>query len=390
MSDSTLSADITKSVDQLCAQLSVTNIAVPRIDTYNDVYDFISEYEMATATLSDEQKLKLLIKAFPPGRYANWFKINIKSYRETWSSVKDMIIARFSSTEDKDRQLRRLHELKFDTKGSSKLYDFVEDLLYSFNVAFPEVKDDEKKIRYIKSRLPSATHKLLITINQYNSSKLLKDFMDGIRQYDTIKSEQTATEEPGKLKSSEVYSMLKDLAETIKKQNEVTCSAVAALQRPRSPSPVAPPRNTNYQSNYQARGRSPQPYYPSNNNQQQHNYQSSYGQRSPSPARRHLDYTTNNRPSQSQGYYYKQNYDNNSNQHSKTNQQHSAPRSPSPMRPSTNQHPIKHEPNVCKDTSGYKQAFDSNYYYNKFGYPPYPCPNCSMMHWAKHCHHHLN
>lgn len=183
--------DVTKSVDQLCEHLSINNVVVPRIDAYKDVFEFINEFELVSATLPDEKKNKLLVKAFPPGRLRAWFDGELKSLitaNSDWQTIKNKIIERYSNTEDRDRHFKRLQTLKFNPQGNVKLYDHVEDLLYSFSKAFPNESDADTKIRYVKSNLPSAIQFTLTSIHEYNSAKTLPDFMKAMKQYDILKT----------------------------------------------------------------------------------------------------------------------------------------------------------------------------------------------------------
>lgn len=190
--DTSVLADITRSVGQLCTQMSLTNIKVPRLDAYGDVFEFINEFELATATLPDDQRVKLSVKAFQNGRYQNWYDITMKPLIDSgtsWQSIKTKIIERFSVNEDRDRHFSKLQQMKFVDNGSMKLYDYVEELLFSFHKVFPKVEEVDTKTRYIKSNLPNLIKPYLTLINSYNKPKDMEDFMSGIRQFDILRSE---------------------------------------------------------------------------------------------------------------------------------------------------------------------------------------------------------
>ena len=112
--------DVTRSIDQLFGQLSISNITVPRVDAYKDIFEFLNEFETVSATLSDEQQLRILVKAFPPGRLRAWFERELKPLIVTgspWSTVKTKIISYYSDKEDRDRHFSRLQGLKFKPEG---------------------------------------------------------------------------------------------------------------------------------------------------------------------------------------------------------------------------------------------------------------------------------
>lgn len=376
--------DVTKSVEQLCNQLTLSNVVVPKIGAYKDVFDFLNEFESVTATLPEEQKKTLLVKAFPPGRLRNWYDEKIKSLisdpKANWKTITDKIAQRYSETEERDRYFKRLNEMKFDPKGQQKLFDFVEDLCYSFSKAFPSEKDDDTKIRYVRSVLPSALKPSLAMIQDYSFPKNLDTFMRGIRQYDSLNpSEQSPTgDKQDQLKSSELVTVLKELVKGVRQEGEATRNVVAALKntvrepspqrsrrerydysRPRSPSNV-PPSQT-IQTN---RERSVSPYnrrpYPS----------------SPQPGRKIIGQN----PSYQQA---------NNNAQGTPNQYYPHARGQSPAK-------YYKEPagstqaNTPQGKGSKNQAFDEAFYFNKYGVPPRPCSNCQYMHWERHCFVHLN
>lgn len=399
--------DITKSMDQLCAQISMSNITVPRIDAYDNVFEFIAEFERATATLPDSQKGRLLVKAFPTGRYTSWYIDNLKSIIATssWDSLKTKIIQRYSDEEDKDRHLKRLDTLKFDPNGSVKLSDFVEELLFSFSKALTK-EDQETKIRFVKARLPPAILPTLSSLSHYVNAKTLDDFMRAFRQYDTLKANnrQLETNSGEKLKFNELCSVLKDLAEGLKKQ---ATANVAALV-PRSPSPDnRRPQVNAEQSGSQTRAMPGQVGYHTMRHRSPSPYQARDIRRTPSPNRLSVDrnYYNNNNPI-NQGYnnqYSNRNYNN----YQSNNQQYSPAtdsqnrvylrgRSPPPQTNYRSQNymdtnnrgrsPLRQPvANSSRSNNIYNEA-----YYQRFGVPPYPCQYCQLNHWSRHCPDHLN
>ena len=113
--NSSMFQEVTKSaVNQLCAQLSMSNIVVPRFDAFTDVFDFMNEFETVTATLPEEFKLKVLVKAFPAGRQSAWYEAELKPLilaEEPWLTVKNKIISRYADSEDRDRHYSRLKSI---------------------------------------------------------------------------------------------------------------------------------------------------------------------------------------------------------------------------------------------------------------------------------------
>lgn len=399
--------DITKSVDQLCAQISMSNITVPSIDNYENIFEFIAEFERATAMLLDSQKGRLLVKAFPSGRYSSWYTSVLKPIIATtsWEALKTKIIERYSDVEDTDRHLKRLDTLKFDPNGNVKLFDYIEELLFSLSKALL-IDDEATKIRYIKSRLPSAILPTLSSISYYVNAKTLEDFMKAFRHYDTLKTNNRSlgpsSEE--KIKYDELLTVLKDLTVGLKQQ---ASTKVAAAIAPRAHSPdhhqsrdivqqssyrrEDSPRRTNY---HMYRDRSPSPYEGRNQG------------RSPSPNRPSVgpNYQQHYYPNRDTNYQYSNrnyhtnqpNYNRNSSTTNLQNNSYSRGRSPPPQIVNRNQNymernriegsPIRRQVASSSCTNDiYNEA-----YFHRFGVPPYPCQHCQLMHWSRHCPNHLN
>lgn len=434
--DSFSMADVTRSVDQLRAQLSMTNLQVPRIDSFNDVYTFVSEYQLATATLPEEEKTKLLVKAFPIGRYQAWYSKELEPLikrQEPWSKIKNLIIERYSESEDRDRYFAKLRELSFNDNGQNKLFDFVEDMTFAFSKAFPSGQDDDTVIRYVKSNIPQQFKPQLTLISDYNSPKTLKDFMRGIKQFDNSRS-GSINMDKDHIKSSEIVNIFKELVKGIKEQGtETTRNAVAALQRSRDSSPFrhsnsnagylhqsararSPMRQDlhinrpnspgSYPYNSQQRGQSPrrqsvgqtyqsQPYYDNYYNQPnpQSYYQHDYRNQVPNPSANYhqSQYNVQGRPP-SPGYRHP---NNNYMQGFSMNQQYQAQQTQN-MRPIQRQQSPQPPANIANDNQqGSSQAipFDKSFskgYYEKFGIPKRACTSCGGMHWDRHCLDHLN
>lgn len=420
--DSTITQDFSRSIDQLCNQLSISHIVVPKIDTYKSIYEFISEFEMVTVMLPDNQRVRLLAKAFPAGRHMAWYEDLIKSLasNSSWKNIKPKIIERYSNTEDRDRHLKRLETLKFNPEGSVKLFDYVEEVTYSFSKAFPSEGTDTK-IRYIKSKLPPKTLLTLSTIPNFISATTIEDFMKGIRLFDTLKAGVEVTEDSSneKLKVNELVTVIKDLIEGIKQQ--ATTKVVSALT-PRSGSPVDS-RRGGIITHPNVRGEES----PGRNNYRGYQERSPnlYGrnhQRSPSPNRPSTGSNYNNQNYRNVEQYYSRNMDRNQhqNRYNRLNNYHDSNRyndenpptndtqltsynrgrSPPPRNYQQNRYPMENDINTSSYNRPNRQtmyrenkpniAFDSDRYYQRFGYPNQPCPNCESMHWVRHCPETLN
>ena len=384
-------ADVTKSVDQLCDQLSITNVTVPRIDNFKDVYDFIVEYEMATATLSDDQRLKVLVKAFPPGRYQAWLK-NAKEKLEnsgrmlTWPRMKGEIITRYAETESRDRHFNRLRELRYIDTEPNKLFDFVEEVLYSFNKAYPDVKDDDSKVRFLKSLIPPDLKTTLSLIPEYDQPESLERFLKGIRKFDTMRSGRNNNDAKSEsVKPSELAALFKSLLKEMKETKEV----VAAL-RPRSPSPY----RARPQQAYPSQSREASPQTNINESQQRSTQHEQRPRRSAAQNDLQSPPDRGNEQRNNQGRFrsnYRTNFQNRSGAREyQRNQQYrrdsytqaNLPKSDtSAENIHKNEHPAVISPG---------QAFNEQAYYKKFKVPPTPCAHCGLMHWTRHCPDRLN
>lgn len=398
--DFTTNQDVTKSVGQLCEQLSITNLSVPKIDTCRDVFEFIQEFEMVTESLPENQRSKMLAKAFPPGRYRAWYEVELKPSIQAssdWNTIKSKIIKRYSKVEDRDRHFKRLQSMKFNPNGSLELFDYVEDLLYSLSKAWPNEKDETSKIRYVKANLPSSILPTLSSIPEFKSAKTLEDFKEAIKQYDILKEGfgESSENSGEKINTSELVTLLKDLAKGISKQEDVmraqgesiAKNIVAALQPIQGSSYRQDYRNSNEASQMNSRRASP---YRSSDPRaaplaQGEQY---YRRGSPSPNRRgYTSHNYNRDQTHQQDPHYNRSQSNYRSTNYQTNKQYQ--RSPTPPRRVTysdqnymqksggnNDNPIRNK---------LPMPINVEEYYKKNDYPPSPCSNCGLMHWIRHC-----
>lgn len=417
-SDQTVLGEVTKSFSQLSSQLSINGIVVPRIDKCRDIFEFLNEYELATETLSEEDQVKLLVKSFPPGRYKTFYLSEIKEL-STWIAIRKALIKRYSDTEDQDRHLSRVFEMRYDPKGNVKLYDYVEELLYSFSKAFPSEESDEPMIRFIKSNLPSSIKPSLAMNSVYGSAKTIEDLLPVFRQYDQARSSSEATDSEGqKTTNSEIVTLFKELMKEIKHDREAR--VVSAMQpSPRSQSPVhqprgfdkhlptsrreapSPNRNIYYHSNTQ---RPNSPYYQQNHDQHMNQYraispqQRQYNQRTPSPNRQFIN--NNQSCYNSNGFNPSANLTNRYQPNQPINNSGYNPycrgRSPPPQQNYSRNYHMQNVqrtnyPNYSNNqqqaSPSVNRVFDDQAYFDKFGVPPSPCDKCGYMHFARHCQH---
>lgn len=411
--NSTIFQEVTKSVvEQLSHQFTMSNITVPRFDAYSDIFDFINEFDTVTATLPEEYKLKILVKAFPTGRLSAWYEAELKPLilaKATWQTVKNKIINRYADSEDRDRHYHRLKNNVFDPYGQRKLFDFVEDMSFSFSKAFPNETEDSK-IRYIKAHLPSKVMSALLGIPECSELNL-EAFMKGIRKYDamrTVSPEASLT----KVHQSELVTVFKDLLKEIKGEGQKILAAVQQKTREQSPT-----RSNQRDSQQSSNQRENQPH------QESRLHRSRERSMSPRPRESRQSSTQSRQQSvgeisgylpnnileiakivnclnNTNGYNGPQpngsfNPQNNNNQPTNMSTTGNNQRSSSPG-PSNRQNGDdsmkryqfgsgKNEQNEARPKDKAKGFCDEDAYYNKFGYPPTACYNCGSMHWFRHC-----
>lgn len=341
------------------SQASFAQVSVPKFNSCANVYDFLTEYEDATVGMTDAQRALLLNRAFPPGCHRTWYDNKLKPLIKAsspWKIIKDKILERFSMQDNRDRHLAKLRELKFNPEENRMLLDFVDDMIYSYERAYPADTDKESCIRWIKTALPQNVQAALSVNPDYQCNTDMDKLMRAVKQYDMSQSVNGGKQSDRQL-TAEMASMVKDLVSTVrkelescKKDNEATRKSnqavVAAFQTGQS--------SRSYGDNWRDRQRSPQRV----------RYE---GRRSPSPV--------------------------------------AARRSPSPMKqggtPNTNwrqeQKPgVPKEYAVARPEPGpvnkLDKAFSAKSYFDKFGVPPTPCSECNedLWHWARHCHKRLN
>lgn len=359
--DTTSLDEISRSVSRWYSQMSFAHVNVPRFNSCSNVYDFLTEYEDATITLEDEQKASLLNRAFPPGCHRSWYENELKPLIDAskpWKDIKTKIIGRFSMQEDQDRHLARLRELKFNPEGNKMLLDFVDDMIYSHKRAYPTDTSKESCVRWIKSALPQNIQAILSVNPDYQSNTDIEKLKKAVRQYDMSKSNDVGRPLDRHL-TTEMANMVKDLVATVRselelckkdneatrKDNEATRGAVVAAFQSNQASRT-------YGDSYRNRQRSPARY----NDRRSPSPGPPRGP--PSPRLREGSYNSGWRQEPKTSFNKEQIY-------------------------------IKPDSTPAKMP---ENAFNSKSYFERFGAPPTPCPECNedLWHWARHCHKRLN
>lgn len=367
--DTSMFQDVTRSVDNLCNQFSITSIKVPRFDVFNDVCEFFTEFETVTSTLSDKQKLLIIGKAFPQGCHRSWYEDILKkeiAANKPWSSVKSTIYKRFADSEDQDRYFVKLRELKYDPEANKPLLDFIDDLYHAYKRAYPSEDNQLTIIRYMKAAIPKETKLALNAFPEFRNAKTEETLKDAIKHYD----QSCGFTKKSDINKSEITKMFKEMFLELKKDVTESRQAFTAAIKTQEE------KLSQVTSNYLQLNDKPM------------KYESPRYNRSPSPAydkqryaRSPNRYGQNYRRSDSPQYH--------NDQHGMRDESARRYRSPvrynrSPVR----EHPVPNRPSgqmVYNDNSKQQNIFDAELYLSKFGRPPSPCAYCGAWHWSKHC-----
>lgn len=199
--------DISRSVDQLCTQMLMANIKITPFANYVDVYDFIAEFELNTTGVSDEQRLILIAKAFPPGKHRSWFEVKIKPVIQrhgSWGEAKKLLISRFGDSEDRDKYFARLKELKFDENNGQSLMEFIDDLSFAFKKSFPGQQDDSSLIRYLKASLSKNVKSALNLYSEFRDAVTMDCVKRATRRYEESRTMSSVRPSDSKPKGDSV------------------------------------------------------------------------------------------------------------------------------------------------------------------------------------------
>lgn len=341
--DSTIFDGVSRSVDQLCGQLSLANINIPTFTAGLDVIKFITNFEIATSTLTEVQRSSLLAKAFADSQFQAWFEFDLKPLIDSkteWSIVKDKIIDRFSLLDKHDKHVRLLRELKYDPEDTHGLLLFVENMLFSYRKVFPDNSSEEAPVKYIKAALPQHVQAQLYLNTKFREAKSDRELRDAALLYDKAKGSEKShpNNEP---KGNELASIFKEIISSIHQENEKNRIVMMnVLQEHKKSFNTNDSRSDRYE-----RGRSPVQFVGQNTTQRP--VSPRYKSRSPSPRR------TANQGNASG---------------SKLDTNH----------------------NSDRIESSNPNAFDTEDYYKKFNRPVRPCSHCGYWHWDRHCLKYLN
>lgn len=341
MADKTI-LELSNAVIQLNDQFSLINSLVPTFDPEVDIHEFITRFETSTATLTDVQRSKVLLKSFPTGRCKPWFLEKLKpgiDEGKTWPDLKRMLIERFSNLEDKERHLRRIKELKFDPESNQKLLEFTEDLVYSFKKAYREFSESEC-VKFIKASYPQNLVAKLNLYPGFSEASTVDKIYLAAKQFDLSGIDISSN----KAKSKE-YSELIDVIKVLVQEQKTSKDAIVAALQTRT-------NHDRYsRSNLSGRDRTPD--------------------RSTSPYQRPTSPSAAKDRDQSKlSRSPRGNQDRQS--RSETRTRGFEQRSNSPVRPINNNDQVK-------------AAFDEKSYFEDFGKPTRPCRHCGYLHWERHC-----
>lgn len=340
--------DLSQSVGQFCSQFSLSNVKINPFSSYDEVGDFITEFELATTELSDNQKLKILAKAFPPGRHRSWFENELKpivvSPVGTWRQAREKLLSRFSDAEDRDKHFERIKDLKFDPEDGKSLLEFIDDLTFSYKKAFPFDQDTSSLVRFIKVSIPSKLKPALNVYQEYRDANNVDTLRKAAKQFDLSRALPSSSKSTDKTVIREFTSVIQELVQSIKKDNEATRNSIVAA--------------FTAQSNRQNRSPSPHRYRQAETNRKSE-YQNDYMQKSFDNYTRRRSVSPAN---------YTRNYNN---------------RTP-PQRTDSPKPLDQVEPNDNVE------VFNSRSYFARFGKPKRPCKHCDLWHWERHCYEHLN
>lgn len=398
-------AVITKSVENLCSQLSIINIQVPKFDDTVGVFNFIKEFEASTVTLTNEQKPILLVKSFLNTKRRPWFELELKPLidgKALWPDIKKRIIDRFELTEDKDRHFNRLLNLKFSPESDQQLLDFIDEVSYSYDKAYLDKNDPEGKVRFIKALLPSQVKMKLWTHNDYLQNTTFNKLKESAKYYDLMKAENSNSKETDKaMSTSQLVSVMKELIEGIKAEGKNTRDAIAVSQteiqsyhrRYKSPSP--PYRRSN------KRSPTPRRYSHSSDRDRSSSANRKYSkERKPQLSSPKESHSKTDIDSWESGDQYRYNHDNSRNLPSSRQyspdfrQSRSRQRYDKGLRFNADnssrydnlndQQKSEKESNSVKKTRSFWEG-----YHERFGRPPTPCHICGSPHWERHCFNNL-
>lgn len=333
--------DLSRSIDQISTMWSL-NLNVPKISSFDDIQEFINEFESATFNLPDNQKISLLTKSFSSGRQRIWFEAELKpklTAASTWADVKKKIYQRWSETDERDEQFRKLRELKYNPNGSQKLLDFIEEFTYAYDRAFPGQGQDqiESKVKFVKASLPLSLNTMLSVNPDWRDCIQISELKRIAKQYDMTRGKTSDSKPESYVTSSQLASIVKQLVDRIGEDSSSMRREIAAAIQSR-------PRFDKRYNRSRENSRSPR----RDDRRQDHDKRAT----TPDAGDSQSSNTSSSRQA-----------------NSKINQ--------------------AEQGQASNDKNNNSGAFDSELYYKRFGRPPSAC-SCGSWHWSRHCPDHLN
>jgi hypothetical protein len=348
-----ITQEFSRSMSQLGYQLSYANVNVIPFKDTAGVYDFISSFELATAGLNDDQKVPLLAKGFPCGRYRPWFENNLQPLidkKRSWAEAKARLIERFAEPKDKDQHFKRLKKLEFNPEGGMNLSEFIDEVTHAYKKAIGArmingQEDDTLLIQHIKASLPSSVIAALSFYSDYRNAKTLDELCRAVREYDSLRGSTSDRPKSDKKEAADFVAMFKQYISAMEAKQEASVNAiVSAIKEDRQ-----------YRSNSRDRNyRSQSPVRDNYRDQPMQNNRNIYpprglsgGDKSPTFAHRFTNYRS----------------------------PHGSPKF---QRSDNVRHQVSNE-------DFKRQAFNTEAYYKRFGIPGSPCDVCGDMHHTRHC-----
>lgn len=374
--DASLFQDVTKSVDSLRTTLSIAGVKVPRYDSFNDVFEFLAEYELITTGLDDKQRILLLSKAFPVKCYRAFYEAELAPLIDSpkpWREVKKIVIKRFADTDDQDRHLLRLRELKFDPDSDRSLLNYAEELFHSYKRAYPADVAKSTSVAYVKASIPKSIRQSLNMHADFREAVDEESLKKALKQYDQSKGTAPKSSNNREL-TREITDVVQETLKNFQKQMIESQKAVVAALRTQDEKLEqvsrgryrSPDRSGQYQRPQSPAGGG-KPYRGSSpGRDRRSNYdrspQRGDGSREPR-GRFNTNYFERRSPSPRARENYNQGY------------QSVSDRPPTPHTRTNNQ----------LQTQNAHDIFDTKRYLDSFGRPPRPCSHCGSGHWDKHC-----
>lgn len=372
--EASLFQDVTKSVDSLRTTLSIAGVKVPRYDSFNDVFEFLAEYELITTGLDDKQRILMLAKAFPVTCHRAFYEAELAplvNNPKPWSQVRKIITKRFADTDDQARHLLRLRELKFDPEADKSLLDFAEEVFHSYKRAYPPEVVKSTAVAHVKASIPKPLRQVLNMHSDFREANDEESLKKALKHYDLSKGASQKVTNNREL-TREITDVVQETLKNFQKQMLESQKAVVAalkiqdekLEKVQYNRYQPPERSGRYQQS-SSPGRSSSPYRnasPGRDRRYDRSPQRNGDFRGPREPRNN-NYYDRQSPSPRSQDNYNQSYRNVSN------------RPPTPFARDEQR----------SQTHPAHDFIDKKRYLDEFGRPPRPCTHCGSDHWDKHC-----